>query len=161
MEQPSGSVTEERFAGLSFGQACEMLFAECKSSAPDIDGFQNLISYVRDMHEALGLEFKAEEYWNTETVSGTFAVWPREILQWQGPDLSGGVTRESISALRDLMVSTARMTETYRANVDTISRNAQRRSRDGMIDPNMLTRAVNTAPIFVPEASDDDEDDFL
>lgn len=163
MDQSSASVAvaDTRFAGLNFGQACELLFGECKSSSPDVDGFQNLISYVKDMHAALGLEFKLEEYWSTSTVSGTYPVWPDSIARWQPPESMRVVTRESTQALIELMQTTTRLSETYRTNVDRASRNNQSRSRDGMIDAGMLNRAVNTAPTFMPEASEDDEDDFL
>jgi len=163
MDHPNASVAvaDTRFAGLNFGQACELLFGECKSSSPDVDGFQNLISYVKDMHGALGLEFKLEDYWNVSAVSGTYPVWPDAIARWQPPENLRVVTRESTQALINLVQTTSRLAESYRTNVDRVSRNHQSRSRDGMIDAGMLNRAVNTAPTFMPEASEDDEDDFL
>jgi hypothetical protein len=162
MDNASVAVEVTRFDGLNFGQACALLFAECKSSAPEVDGFQNLITYVKSMHETLGLEFKVEEYWNPETVSGTYPVWPDAIARWQPSEaIAGPVTRESTQALLKILRDTTRLADTYRRGIDAVSQNSQRRGREGLIDPNMLVRAVNTAPLFVPEASEDDEDDFL
>lgn len=162
MDNASGAVAVTRFDGLNFGEACALLFTECKSSAPEVDGFQNLITYVKSMHETLGIEFKVEEYWNPTTVSGTYPVWPDAIARWQpSAELSGPVTRESTQALLEILRTTTRLADTYRRGIDDASRRAQRRGSDGLIDPNMLVRAVNTAPLFVPEASEDDEDDFL
>lgn len=163
MDNSASAVVPSKFEGLSFGQACMLLFEECKSSAPEVDGFQNLITYVKDMHETLGLEFKVEEYWNPGVVSGTYPVWPDSIVRFNPSGIIGeGVTRESTEQLIGLMEATQSITEAYRHRVDQASRSRDRGSRSNVtIDPNMLSRAVNTAPVYVPEASEDDEDDFL
>lgn len=160
MDNSASAVEANKFEGLNFGQACMLLFDECKSSAPEVDGFQSLITYVKEIHEALGLEFNLEEYWNPTVVSGSYPVWPAEVMNYN-PRL-GEVTRESTEALIEMMGTTQRLSDEYRGRVDAASRSRDRQNRSNVtIDPNSLIRAVNTAPTYIPEASEDDEDDFL
>lgn len=159
-------VTEEpvdKFAGLTFSQACEMLFAKCKSNAPSSEGFQNMIDYIRKVHESMGVEFSCESYWNEGTISGSHEVFPQGL----GSDLNtipDVLTREYLEEMIRKVGGIESANATYRTNHERVSnsRHNPARSGNGTIDTRLLTRNVNTAPIFLAQSSvAEDEDDFI
>lgn len=155
-------VVVDRFAGLTFGEACELLFAECKSSAPSSAGFQNMIDYIRSVHEAMGLEFSCETYWNAGTISGSHEVFPQDL----GVSLNNvpmELTREYLEQMIEKIGAIETANNTYRSAHERISGSARGRASNGngVIDTRLLTRSVNTAPIFLAVSADDEEDDFI
>lgn len=157
-------VTEEVvdiFAGLTFGQACEMLFAKCKSNAPSSEGFQNMIDYIGSVHEAMGLEFSPETYWNVDTISGSHEVFPPGLgteLNQIPATLTREFLEDMIFKIGDLEVAT---TKYRQAHERVVSRGQSRNSGSGVIDTRILTRSVNTVPVFLTASAVDDEDDFI
>lgn len=158
-------VTEEpvdRFAGLTFGEACEMLFAECKSNAPSSEGFQNMIDYIGKVHAAMGVEFTPESYWNEGTISGSHEVFPPGIGDALNV-LPNELTREYLQGMIEKIGALEAATVQYRQGHERVSGNNSSRGRNGngSIDTRILTRSVNTAPVFMLASADDDEDDFI
>lgn len=158
-------VTEEDndiFAGLTFGEACEMLFAKCKSNAPSSEGFQNMIDYVGVVYRALGLEFSCEAYWNEGIISGSHEVYPPGINAEfnQVPEV---LTREYLEAMIEKIGTLETATAQYRlAHERVVQANTGRaRNGNGIIDHRLLQRSVNTAPVFTAGSAADDEDDFI
>lgn len=158
-------VTEEVdiFAGLTFSQACEMLFAKCKSNAPFSEGFQNMIDYINSVFVSMGHEFSAEEYWNVNTISGSHEVFPRNLGESLNvvPEV---LTREFLETMIERVGALETATSQYRVIHERVVTNARnpRSSGNGLIDSRTLTRSVNSAPLYIPPSnSGDDEDDFL
>lgn len=152
----------DRFAGLTFGEACEMLFAECKSNAPSSEGFQNMIDYIRKVHEAMGVEFSCESYWNEGTISGSHEVFPPGLGE-SFNTLPDELTREYLEGMILKIGALEAATTQYRTNHERVVGNGSSRARsgNGIIDTRILTRSVNTAPVFIQASGNDDEDDFI
>ena len=62
------SVVVDKFAGLNFGQACLMLFDECKSSAPQAEAFESTLKFIEQVHTTMGRPFSRDEYWNADKI---------------------------------------------------------------------------------------------
>lgn len=159
-------VTEEivdRFSGLTFSEACEMLFGECKSNAPSSEGFQNMIDYIRTVHETMDLEFSCEAYWNPGTISGGHEVFP------QGLGSSFNIIPVVLDEkyLQDMIEKIGALeaaTTQYRVTHERVTNHGRPRSSgsgNGTIDTRLLTRSVNTVPVFSATSADDEEDDFI
>lgn len=158
-------VTEEVndiFAGLTFGEACEMLFAKCKSNAPSSEGFQNMIDYVGTVYKALGLEFSCEAYWNEGVISGSHEIYPPGINAEfnQVPEV---LTREYLEAMIEKIGALETATAQYRSTHERaiLANQSRTRNGSGVIDTRLLQRSVNTAPVFTAVSGVDDEDDFI
>lgn len=148
------------FAGLTFTQACNMLFAKCKSNAPSSEGFQNMIDYIRGVHEAMGLEFDCNEYWNVDTFSGSHPVFPPGLgasFNTLPDELSREYLIDLIGKIGDLEAANT----TYRQNHERIGSSRGRSTSGGIIDTRTLQRSVNTAPIYLAVSEQEDEDDFI
>lgn len=160
IEEPVEPV--DRFAGLTFGEACEMLFSECKSNAPSSEGFQNMIDYIGKVHVAMGIEFSPESYWNEGTISGGHEVFPPGIGDALN-HLPDELTREYLQGMIEKIGALETATSQYRANHERVagSNSSRTRSGNGIIDTRILTRSVNTAPVFMLVSETDDEDDFI
>lgn len=148
------------FSGLTFGQACEMLFAKCKSNAPSSEGFQNMIDYISAVHSAMGVEFNCEDYWNENTISGTHQVFPPALGSALNviPDV---ITREYLDELIDSIGQLESAGNSYRGNHERIAGSRGRNSSSGIIDTRTLTRSINSAPVYLAVSELDDEDDFI
>lgn len=161
MDQSTG-VTEpvvDRFAGLDFGQACEMLFAECKSNAPQSQGFQNMIDYIEKVHVAMGLPFSREEYWNSNVISGSYEVFPTNL----GAGLNvipDDITLEYLDGLIEKLEVLDQANVSYRQTHERAVGEARNGRTLGVIDTRLLTRSMNSAPLFVAMGAED-EDDFI
>jgi hypothetical protein len=162
----SASVTVEPevniFEGLTFGDACEMLLAKCKSSAPEVAGFQNTLDYVRDIHEIMGIEFNLETYWNEGVISGSHQLWPNELTRQVQITIPAEITREH---LEERIAFSTRLTEIqtgYRTRYERLSGGRNGRGQgDGIFDSRLLDSAVNRSLVFTGQETDDAEDDFL
>lgn len=151
---------EDRFAGLTFGDACAMLFAECKSNAPSSEGFQSMIDYIGKIHQSMGLEFSCGEYWNESTISGSHEVFPPNLGQELNviPDV---LTPEYLLDLIEKVGGIEAANATYRAAHERVMRGS-RASSSGIMDTRILVRSFNTAPIYLATSvAADDEDDFI
>lgn len=148
------------FAGLTFVQACEMLFAKCKSNAPSSEGFQNMIDYIRSVHEAMGLEFVCEDYWNESTISGSHQVFPAG-LGASFNNLPDTLTREYLEDLITRLGDLESAGNTYRVTHERVAGRRGNSNSNGIIDTRLLQRSVNSAPVYLASNSQEDEDDFI
>jgi len=160
------AVTEQvdRFAGLDFVQACEMLFGECKSNAPVSEGFQAMIDFIKGVHESAGVEFSPEEYWNPSVFSGNFPVFPPRL----GEELNiipEELTREYLEDLLAKAAELDRLNSTYRTTHERVAnrqnRDGRPRNNEGHIDPRALQRSINSSPVFLKVSDSEEEDDFI
>lgn len=157
----SQTVVEEvdRFAGLTFGQACTMLFTECKSNAPASESFQATIDFIRGVHESMGVEFSCDDYWNKDTISGSHQVFP-ENLGREFNVIPDDLTVDYIDEMIDRLGALESLNSRYRAGYERTT--AARGSRaQGVIDTRALTRTVNASPVFLKVSDVEEEDDFI
>ncbi len=148
----------DRFAGMTFGSACDLLFSEAKSTAPEHAGFQMMIDFVAEVHEAMGVEFNLDDYWNDSTISGSHAVFPAN-LGVSLNEIPEEITREYL----DEMINKLGLLETTNVNRRRQYEQVVQETRGGprhVFDRNRLQLNMNTAPVFVM-VSDDEDDDFL
>lgn len=152
----------DRFAGLTFGEACSMLFSECKSNAPASRGFQNMMDFVSGVHQAMGIPFSREEYWNENIISGTHEIFPAALgadLNVVPDEISEGYLDNLIERIGEIEQLNAGYRRVHEEVVST-SRSGSSR-RNSHIDISALTRAMNSVPMYLPVNSADDEDDFI
>lgn len=154
-------VTQEvdKFAGLTFGEACLMMFDVCKSTAPSSEGFQVMIDFIAGVHEAMGVEFDYTTYWSDETINGTHEVFEPGLGHALNvvPDV---LTDEYLTAMIEKLGALEAANSVYRTSFENVRHRTQVRN-NVLIDTRRLQAVVNSVPVYLPVAEESEEDDFI
>lgn len=154
LEIPAEPINPE-LEGMTFAEQFQFLMRKAPSSDTGLQAFEAILKVIEDLCANSGVAFDRTEYWNVDKIRGDHPVIPEGVGDFVVPAI---ITEEAINRFIEVSTSIYAAQNVIR-NASANSGQPQR--GQAMLDQRILVRTVQSAPMYLVQSEDSEEDDFL